>query len=391
MRLPDILITNLHRRYTGVSATVLALLPHQQMLEPIGLWDTGRLRLTAEQAPEVEIVGLAQLLLKGWSRPRRGRFRIWHARRDIEILAGLFFRSVLRQPWRVVFTSAAPKRPGWVLRLLLRHCDAVIATSQRSADFLEGLTCAGGFSMEVPNVLHDFQAPKVSEASQASQAPHRSINCIIHHGVDTKFFHPISLAEKKLRRAQLELPGNHLVGAFGRLRPSKGTDLFVDALIELLPRYSAWSAILTGLAQPSEAGFVKDLQQRIEKAGLTNRIHFLGDLPVHAIRAWFQTVDVCVAASRREGFGLTPLEAMASGAAVVTSNAGVWPWIVDNEVGCIFENPTPQSLAAALEPLLADPAQTARLGHAARLRAEQRHAIQQEASAIHAVYESLRG
>ena len=370
MRLPDILITNLHRRYTGVSATVLALLPHQQMLEPIGLWDTGRLRLTAEQAPEVEVVGLAQLLLKGWSRPRRGRFRIWHARRDIEILAGLFFRSVLRQPWRVVFTSAAPKRPGWTLRFLLRHCDAVIATSQRSADFLEGLTRAGGFS---------------------TATPHSSIHRIIHHGVDTRFFYPISSAEKKLRRARLELPGDHLLGAFGRLRPSKGTDLVVDALIELLPRYSAWSAILTGLAQPSEAGFVTDLQQRIEKAGLTDRIHFLGDLPVHAIRDWFQTVDVCVAASRREGFGLTPLEAMASGAAVVTSNAGVWPWIVDNEVGRIFETPTPQSLAEALEPLLADPAQTARLGHAARLRAEQRHAIQQEASAIHAVYESLRG
>ena len=370
MRLPDILITNLHRRYTGVSATVLALLPHQQMLEPIGLWDTGWLRLTAEQAPEVEIVGLAQLLLKGWSRPRRGRFRIWHARRDIEILAGLFFRSVLRQPWRVVFTSAAPKRPGWALRFLLRHCDAVIATSQRSADFLEGLTRAVGFS---------------------TATPHSSIHRIIHHGVDTRFFYPISSAEKKLRRARLELPGDHLLGAFGRLRPSKGTDLVVDALIELLPRYSAWSAILTGLAQPSEAGFVTDLQQRIEKAGLTDRIHFLGDLPVHAIRDWFQTVDVCVAASRREGFGLTPLEAMASGAAVVTSNAGVWPWIVDNEVGRIFGTPTPQSLAEALEPLLADPAQTARLGHAARLRAEQRHAIQQEASAIHAVYESLRG
>jgi mannosyltransferase len=211
--------------------------------------------------------------------------------------------------------------------------------------------------------------------------------------VDTRFFHPISSAEKKLRRTRVELPGDHLVGAFGRLRPSKGTDLFVDALIELLPRYPSWSAILTGLAQPNEMLFVKELQQRIQKAGLTSRIHFLGDLPVQSIRDWFQTVDICVAASRREGFGLTPLEAMACGAAVVTSDAGVWPWIIDEEVGRIFPTSAalnPQSLIDALEPLFADPSQTARLGQAARLRAEQRHAIQQEATAIHDVYESLR-
>jgi mannosyltransferase len=342
------------------------------MLEPIGLWDAGGLQFTEEQALQVEAVGLFHLLVQGWSKPRRSRFRIWHARRDIEILAGLFFRSVLRQPWRVVFTSAAPKPPGWALRFLIRHCDAVIATSQRSADFLKGMTRAGGFSMAIP---------------------HGSINRIIHHGVDTRFFHTISLAEKKLRRKQVDLPGDHLVGAFGRLRPSKGTDLFIQALIELLPRYPSWSAILTGLAQPNEKRFVKELQERIQRAGLEDRIHFLGDLPVQIIRDWFQTVDICVAASRREGFGLTPLEAMACGSAVVTSDAGVWPWIVDEEVGRIFptsETPDAQSLVDALEPLLADPSQTARLGQAARLRVEQRHAIQQEATAIHDVYESLR-
>jgi mannosyltransferase len=380
MRLPDILVTNLHRRYTGVSATVFALLPHQQMLEPIGLWDTGELQFSEEQALQVEAVGLFHLLVQGWSKPRRGRFRVWHARRDIEILAGLFFRSVLRQPWRVVFTSAAPKPPGWALRFLIRHCDAVIATSQRSADFLKGVMRTDGLLIAKPHAPHGQES---------------TINRIIHHGVDTRFFHPISSAEKKLRRTQVELPGDHLLGAFGRLRPSKGTDLFVDALIELLPRHPSWSAILTGLAQPNEMRFVKELQQRIQKAGLEDRIHFLGDLPVQTIRDWFQTVDICVAASRREGFGLTPLEAMACGAAVVTSDAGVWPWIVDEEVGRIFPAsasavPNPKSLIDALEPLLADPGHTARLGQAARSRAEQRHAIQQEATAIHDVYESLR-
>ena len=128
--LPDVVVTNLHRRYTGVSATVRALVPLQRQYLSIGLLDWGGLGLPAQ-------VRWGQLLRQGWSRPSRGRCRVWHARRDIEIACGIVLKKLLNQPWKILFTSAAPKPPGAFLAALLRHCDAVIATSERSAGFLD--------------------------------------------------------------------------------------------------------------------------------------------------------------------------------------------------------------------------------------------------------------
>ena len=145
--LADVVVANIHRRYTGVSATVRALMPHLRAQRQVDLFDTGRLELGGE-------ISFFTLLRWGWSHPSEGRYRIWHARRDVEILLGVFLRSVLRQPWKVVFTSAAPKRHGPVLRWIINRSDAIIATSAKAASFLDWHTV------------------------------------VIHHGVDTNWFLP---------------------------------------------------------------------------------------------------------------------------------------------------------------------------------------------------------
>ena len=112
--LPDVVVPNFHRRYTGVSATVQALIPYQRERISVGLWDWGGLPLAAQFC-------WFDLWRHGWTKPAHGGKRIWHARRDLEIVVGLLLREVLRQPWRVVFTSAAPKPPGLWLRWLSRN------------------------------------------------------------------------------------------------------------------------------------------------------------------------------------------------------------------------------------------------------------------------------
>lgn len=347
--LPDVVVTNLHRRYTGVSATVKALVPHQRRQLDVAVWDWGGLGLGAGAGGQL---GLWQLLRWGWSRPRAGRWRIWHARRDNELLIGLLLRSVLRQPWTVVFTSAAPKRPGWWLRQLLQRCDAVIATSPRSAEFLE------------------------------------RCDAVIFHGVDCALFQPP--ADRQAALAEVGLAGQRVIASFGRIRPSKGTDLFVEALVELLPRYPGWIGVVTGLCQRRDQPFLDSLRQRIATVGLAERILFVGDLEPEEIRRWYQRASICVAASRREGFGLTPLEAMASGCVPVTSQAGAWPWIVRPELGSIVATGAVAPLVTALSALVNAPEHLTTLAAMARRVAVQCYSIEHEASQINQLYAKLQ-
>ena len=348
--LPDVVVTNLHRRYTGVSATVRALVPIQRQQADIGLLDTGDLGLGGE-------LSLWQVIRQGWSRPRSGPYRIWHARRDVEILLGAFLRSVLRQPWRVLFTSAAPRRPGRVLQWTINLSDAIVATSERAAGFLSWHTC------------------------------------VIHHGVDTDWFTPPADRTAALNKVWPDLNANgtqrRAIGVFGRIRPSKGTDLAVSALLQVLPQHPDFVAFFTGLCQPSDRAYLQKLGDQILAAGLSDRIRFVGDVPAEHIPDWVQAASVVVAASRSEGFGLTPLEAMASGCAVVTSEAGVWPWVIDEQVGGLFQTGSADDLAHVLASVIrrweSDPTWSERI----RDHALKRHSIWTEATRLGFVYKQM--
>ena len=364
--LADVVIANIHRRYTGVSATVRALMPHLRAQRRVDLFDTGGLQLGGE-------ISFLTLFRCGWARPSQGRYRIWHARRDVEILLGVFLRSVLRQPWKVVFTSAAPKRHGPVLRWIINRSDAIITTSAKAASFLDWHTV------------------------------------VIHHGVDTQWFCPSQEPrEQRLTRSglvgkselQIETKGyvahaariwpRYAIGQFGRIRYSKGTDLFVHALIQLLPKHPEFMAVVSGLCQAEDKAYLDGLKGDIEKAGLTNRIVFLGDLSPEAIRDWYQTVSLVVAASRSEGFGLTPLEAMASGCPVVASHAGIWPEVVDEQVGSLFETGNLDDLVRKLRPYLEEPLVFLQKAVQAQDRAVKKHSIAFEAQEVLKVYDAFQ-
>ena len=342
--LPDVVVPNLHRRYTGVSATVKALVPRQRQDIPIGLWDQGSLGLP-------DCLHWWDLLRWGWTQPHQGKWRIWHARRDNEILLGLILRTVLRQPWKVIFTSAAPKRPGYWLRQLIRCCDYVIATSPRSAGFLA------------------------------------RCDAVIFHGVDVDHFHPP--VDRDLLLREFGLDGKKCISAFGRIRPSKGTDLFVEAVLPLLSQFSDWVVVITGLCQSKDKCFLDAIRGQIRAARLEHRFYFVGDLKPSEIIRWYQCSSICVAASRREGFGLTPLEAMASGCVPVTSQAGAWPWIIHEYFGGMFQTGSAESLRSTLLPLMSNPDQLKQLAVLAREAAVGQYSIQVEADALNLTYLKL--
>ncbi|MXU65855.1 glycosyltransferase family 4 protein [Oceanomicrobium pacificus] len=343
-RLPDIVVANQHARFTGVSATVAALVPLQQEEREIAVVDTGGLGLSGTWP-------LRSVVRAGWSATSDGRPRIWHARRDVEMLTGLWLKYGLGQNWRLVFTSAAPRRHGRVLRGIMGRMDAIIATSERAASHLDWYTT------------------------------------VVPHGVDTDDFTPPP--DKAAAVATSGIPARYLIGCFGRLRESKGTDLAVEALCATLPDRPDWGAFFTGLAK--DESYISDLKSKIESAGLSDRVRFLGDLEAEAIRDWYRRTDILLAASRTEGFGLTPLEGMASGAMAVTSGAGYWPELIRPGVnGARFATGDAADLARVLSPFLDDPNHVRALGLSARTDVVAHHSIRAEVAGIHDLYDRLR-
>src|SRR6476661_424268 len=123
----EVIIPNLHWRYSGVTATNRMIAPRLARLHAAA-W-LGR------DAPE----GIAQLkfgdLLRLRALPGQ-RPCIWHARRNNEMIAGLVLRA-FGWPLKLVFTSAAQRQHTWISRWLIRRMDAIIATSRFSASFLK--------------------------------------------------------------------------------------------------------------------------------------------------------------------------------------------------------------------------------------------------------------
>jgi mannosyltransferase len=336
----DVIAPNLHRRYSGVTSTVMALLPLQAK--------TFAIAAVGMHIPtDVPKVRMRDIICGGWQKTR-----VWHARRNDEMIVGLLLKCLLRQPWKLLFTSAAQRRHTRFTRWMIRQMDEVIATSEMAASYLE-------------------RKPVV-----------------IQHGVDLCRFHPA--AEKQQEWAKSGLPGRYGVGVFGRVRYQKGTDIFVEVMIQLLPAFPEWTAVITGLEAPEEADFVNDLKKRIKEAGLMDRIVMLGEVSRDEVPVWFRRVSLYVAPMRWEGFGLTTLEAMASGTAVVATTTGASPLIVrEDSTGNLV---TPDDLVALRDSVQAyfeNPQMAIDRGSQGRKMAEQCHDIFGEVHSIQAVYEAL--
>src|SRR6202795_850299 len=224
----QLIVPNLHRRYSGVTAT-------NRMVAP-KLANMFRAAWLGPDAPD----GIARMkvadLAKVW---RRRNSLIWHARRNNEMIVGVLLRS-LGWPLKLVFTSAAQRHHTWITRWLIDRMDAIIATNNISASFLK------------------------REAT------------VIPHGVDTDTYAPP--ADRAAAFAEAGLPGRYAIGCFGRVRAQKGSDVFVDAMCRLLPRYPAFTAVLVGAIMPEQTTFANDLKKRIGAAGLASRVVMTGDL-----------------------------------------------------------------------------------------------------------------
>jgi mannosyltransferase len=336
----QLIVPNLHRRYSGVTATNRMVAPKLARLFRAG-W-------LGSHAPEGIARMAASDLLRLWRRPTP---LVWHARRNDEMIAGVLLRA-LGWPLKLVFTSAAQRHHSWITRWLIRQMDAVIATSEISASFLK-----------VPAT-------------------------VVMHGVDTDMYAPP--ADRAAAFAESGLPGRYAIGCFGRVRVQKGSDVFVEAMCRLLPRYPEFTAVMVGAIVPEQQAFANELQRRIEAAGLQSRIVITGELAIEDVQRWYHRLTIYAFTSRNEGFGLTLIEAMAAGAALVAARAGAAEFVVEDGVtGVLIPPGDADALEAALEPLMRDPARAVTMGARARARVQEKFSLDAEANVIARVYRGL--
>jgi mannosyltransferase len=337
-----VIAPSLGTRYSGVNASLAAVLPAQAKRVPIAALG---FHIPAG-SPRVSWWRL--LLLGGRARPR-----IWHARRNVEMMAGLILRALLRLPLLLVFTSAAQRRHSWVTRFLYGRMDAVIATSAAAASYL--------------------RRPAV----------------VVPHGVDTRRFQPP--ADRTAAWAARGLPGRYGIGVLGRLRPQKGTEDFVDALVRVLPARPEWTAVIIGETTREFRRFEQRLRRKVEAAGLAERVRFTGFLRgPEDIPEWYRALSVVVCPSRNEGFGLPCLEAMASGCLVVATRTGAWPELIREGIdGHLVPCADPEALAGAVLKATEDPARAREMGERGRARVVEAYQIENEAAGIQSVYDRL--
>lgn len=339
----NVVVPNFNRRLSGVTSTIVQLVPLQKKWIGVATLGIG----LPDTLPRMRWRQIPSLL----RRPSNGQPRVWHARRNIEMLSGVILRDVFRAPLKILFTSASQREhTGWT-RFLINRMDGVVATSHKTAAYLR-----------VPNT-------------------------VIMHGIDTERFHPPVDRAAVVRELGLD-PQQSYVGCFGRVRHQKGTDLFVDAMISLLPANPKWSAIVAGRVTQKHKLFEDNLKRRVAKAGLSDRILFVGER--RDIERWYQALSLYVAPQRWEGFGLTPLESMASGVPVVAADVGVFSELIrDGENGVIVPPNDPDSLRAGIEPYLTDVPLTLLCGQAGREHVLARFQLRFEAERLISIYRRL--
>ena len=133
-----------------------------------------------------------------------------------------------------------------------------------------------------------------------------------------------------------------------------------------------------------ELPWARALVERARAAGVVWRV---ADDPFAELADW----DLLVLPSREEAFGLVLVEAMAMRVPVIASDIDGPAEIVTADVGLLVPPDRPADLARAIDELLADPARRERLGHAGRIRVEQRYAVEHQATALDRAYRTAIG
>jgi len=263
---------------------------------------------------------------------------------------GLLINHLTRVRTLIKFHSPA--------RLIMHYYD-VLRTDIVLCSFLEqlGMRRAMAFSS-----CSRFLAEEVREKLGIT-SPIR----VIPNGIDLDLF---DTTQQVNFRRQFDLSCDRLVIFFsGRMEPRKGIHLCTEIATAILERYP----VALVFAGQDLFHFMSDvLLPYLKTKKLRGSVHYVGKLDLTNVRSALRQVDILLLPSLWENCPYACLEAMAAGCAIVSSDQGGMPELIqDGQNGLLAHSGDTASFIAKLEQLIEDQAMRERLGIAARQTIEQ--------------------
>jgi glycosyltransferase involved in cell wall biosynthesis len=189
----------------------------------------------------------------------------------------------------------------------------------------------------------------------------KPIDVIPIYGVESATFSPGNESRNAIK-ARLGLPATgSLVFFSSRVAPEKDSETLLKAMRLLFDKgRDLWLLHRSG----GYLGFIQDA----ERFGVADRVIATDAVHPHdALPDDYRACDVCVQASREEGLGFSPLEALACELPVIaTAVGGLKETIVDGQTGWTYPVGDAVALAAQIEEALDNPAEAARRAVAGR-------------------------
>lgn len=209
----------------------------------------------------------------------------------------------------------------------------------------------------IPRVYRDVPFHAISESTAddlAARGIPRGRVAVVYPGIDTAAYVPAPA-----RRA-----ATATFAYLGRLKRYKGVELVLRAFAGMRDRAARLEIAGTGDDRPRLEGLARSL-------AVAERVRFLGFVSEAEKRDLLQRAWGLAFASPKEGWGITNLEAAASGTPVVASDSpGLRESVRDGETGYLVPHGDVAAMAARLDELAGDPALVDRLGRQGRRFAE---------------------
>lgn len=195
-----------------------------------------------------------------------------------------------------------------------------------------------------------------------------------------QFSSPVVKEEIDWFRQTLGLKGKPVIGAIARLSPVKGLEFLLKAVPGLRSDFPQLQVLLVG-----EGPAKPDLVRLAYELGIADRVVI--SHPVEDTRIPLASMDLFIAPSLQEGFGLAIVEAMAAGVPVVASDSGGPTEIIrDGESGFLIPPADASALESAIRTVLKDPDQRARIAREAREQARIRFDMDRVIQEVEQVY-----
>ena len=203
---------------------------------------------------------------------------------------------------------------------------------------------------------------------------------VIYNAIDERFLAPPDLERMDMIRQRYQLDHPFLLYV-GNIKPHKNLERLIEAFA--LARAGGLDDLRLVIVG-DEISKYPPLRQTVHRHRLDKQVRFLGFQPYDTLAAFYRLARAFVFPSLYEGFGLPPLEAMASGTPVVTSNVSSMPEIAGG-AAILVDPHEPASIAQGITTAVTDAARRAELIDRGLARARN-FSWTQSVHAIHRIY-----